>query len=222
MDGLRRTQLGWQTSAENRGPEAAPESPQATERRLIERAQKGDHEAFRALVERHQRRVFSVIAHLLRRPADVEDIAQQVFLKAYLALPRFDFRAAFSTWLYRIAVNECYDQMRRHRAQKAPGDSEVPLGDPAEWERLEAEPGQRSSEIARGAEARQLVEALLQRLAPEDRTLVALRELEGFSIEEIAAMTKLKANTVKVRLFRARRRLVEIHRRFFARRPGGK
>jgi len=221
MDGLRRNQLGWQTSAQNRGPEAAPESPQAIERRLIERAQKGDHEAFRALVERHQRRVFSVIAHLLRRPADVEDIAQQVFLKAYLALPRFDFRAAFSTWLYRIAVNECYDQMRRQRAQKAAGDSEVQLGDPGELERL-AGPAQRSSSIARAAEARQLVEALLQRLAPEDRLLVTLRELEGFSIEEIATMTKLKANTVKVRLFRARRRLVEIHRRFFERRPGGK
>ena len=217
MDGLRRNQLGWQPTA----PEAAGESPQASERRLIVRAQKGDHEAFRALVERHQRRVFSVVAHLLRRPADVEDIAQQVFLKAYLALPRFDFRAAFSTWLYRIAVNECYDQMRRQRAQKAAGDSEVQLGDPGELERL-AGPGQRSSGIARAAEARQLVEALLERLAPDDRTLVTLRELEGFSIEEIAKMTKLKANTVKVRLFRARRRLVEIHRRFFARRPGGK
>ena len=217
MDGLRRNQLGWQPTA----PGAAPESPQATERRLIERAQKGDHEAFRALVERHQRRVFSVVAHLLRRPADVEDIAQQVFLKAYLALPRFDFRAAFSTWLYRIAVNECYDQMRRQRAQKAAGDSEVQLGDPAELERM-AVPEPRGSGIARGAEARELVEALLERLAPEDRTLVVLRELEGFSIEEIAKMTKLKANTVKVRLFRARRRLVEIHRRFFARRPGGK
>ena len=118
-------------------------------------------------------------------------------------------------------MNECYDQMRRQRAQKAAGDSEVQLGDPSELERL-AGPGQRSSGIARAAEARQLVEALLQRLAPEDRTLVVLRELEGFSIEEIAKMTKLKGNTVKVRLFRARRRLVEIHRRFFARRPGGK
>jgi RNA polymerase sigma-70 factor (ECF subfamily) len=214
--------LGWQTSAQNRGPEAAPESPQATERRQIERAQKGDHEAFRALVERHQRRVFSVIAHVLRRPADVEDIAQQVFLKAYLALPRFDFRAAFSTWLYRIAVNECYDQMRRQRALKAAGDSEVTLEDSSQWERLEAEPGQRTSGIARGAEARELVEGLLRRLPPEDRLLVALRELEGFSIEEIAEMTKMKANTVKVRLFRARRRMVEIHRRFFAQRRGGK
>lgn len=217
MDGLRRNQLGWQPTA----PGAAPESSQATERRLIERAQKGDHEAFRALVERHQRRVFSVIAHLLRRPADVEDIAQQVFLKAYLALPRFDFRAAFSTWLYRIAVNECYDQMRRQRAQKAAGDSEVALGDPAELERL-AGPEPRGGGIARGAEARELVAALLERLAPEDRLLVTLRELEGFSIEEISKMTQLKANTVKVRLFRARRRLAEIHRRFFARRPGGK
>ena len=216
MEGSRPTRAEWDSSPKD-SREPAPE------RELIERAQKGDHEAFRVLVERHQRRVFSVIAHLLRRPAEVEDIAQQAFLKAYLALPRFDFRAAFSTWLYRIVVNECYDQMRRQRAQKAGGESEVSLGDPSDLERLQASPGGGGSDIARGAEARQLVEALLARLPAEDRVLVLLRELEGFSIEEIAAMTKLKGNTVKVRLFRARRRLVEIHRRFFSRRrPGGK
>ena len=130
MAGIRPTKAGWNSADKGVSEDAA-----ATERRLIERAQKGDHEAFRVLVERHQRRVFSVIAHLLRRPADVEDIAQQVFLKAYLALPRFDFRAAFSTWLYRIAVNECYDYLRRHRAQKAGGTIEVELDDPRSEER---------------------------------------------------------------------------------------
>ena len=81
------------------------EPAQAEERRLIERAREGDHQAFAALVERYQRRVFSLAGHLARRPEDVEDLAQQVFLKAYLALPRFDFRAGFGTWLYRIAIN---------------------------------------------------------------------------------------------------------------------
>ncbi len=186
----------------------------------MERAQKGDHEAFRALVERHQRRIFAVIAHLMRRPADVEDIAQQVFLKAYLALPRFDFRAAFSTWLYRIAVNESYDYLRRHRAQKAGGTVEVELDEPGDWDRLEVEASESGASIARRTEARELVDSLLSRLPEEDQVLVALRELEGFSIHEIAELTKMKENTVKVRLFRARRRLLEIHRRFFSRRRG--
>ncbi|MCI0404307.1 MAG: sigma-70 family RNA polymerase sigma factor, partial [Acidobacteria bacterium] len=102
------------------------------------------------------------------------------------------------------------------------GAVEVELDEPGDWDRLEVEAGESGASIARRTEARELVNALLSRLPEEDQVLVALRELEGFSIEEIAAMTKLKANTVKVRLFRARRRLVEIHRRFFARRPGGK
>ena len=191
-----------------------------SERRLIERAQKGDHEAFRVLVEQHQRRVFAVIAHLMRRPADVEDIAQQVFLKAYLALPRFDFRAAFSTWLYRNAVNECYDFLRRHRSQKAGGATEVELAEPGDWDRLEVEASESGGRIVRRAEARELVDSLLGRLPEEDQGLVALRELEGFSIQEISQLTKMKENTVKVRLFRARQRLVEIHRRFYSRRRG--
>ncbi|MBI2955917.1 MAG: sigma-70 family RNA polymerase sigma factor [Acidobacteria bacterium] len=195
---------------------AGPQEARAEERRLIERAQRGDHEAFRALVERHQRRVFSLIANVVRRPADVEDIAQQVFLKVYLALPRFDFRAAFSTWLYRIAVNECYDDLRRRRAQKAPGEAEVPVAEPAEWERLLSGGGAGEPDPGRRAEARQLVERLFARLPAEDRLLLSLKELEGFSIEEIAALRGLKENTVKVRLFRARRRLVEIERRFLS------
>jgi len=213
MAGTRPTKAGW-----NSAEPSVSEGAAATERRLIERAQKGDHEAFRALVERHQRRVFGVIAHLMRRPADVEDIAQQVFLKAYLALPRFDFRAAFSTWLYRIAVNESYDYLRRHRSQKAGGTTEVELDDPGDWDRLEVEAGESGASIARRTEARELVTSLLSRLPEEDQVLISLRELEGFSIHEIAELTQMKENTVKVRLFRARRRLLEIHRRFFSRR----
>lgn len=214
MAGTRPTKSGWHPADKGVSQDAEPGS----ERRLVERAQKGDHEAFRALVERHQRRIFAVIAHLMRRPADVEDIAQQVFLKAYLALPRFDFRAAFSTWLYRIAVNECYDYLRRHRSQKAGGAAEIELDEPGDWDRLEVEAGESGASIARRTEARQLVDSLLSRLSEEDQVLVALRELEGFSIHEIAELTKMKENTVKVRLFRARRRLQEIHRRFFSRR----
>ncbi len=161
----------------------------------------------------HQRRVFSVIANLLRRPGEVEDLAQQVFLKVYLALPRFDFRAAFSTWLYRITVNECLDHLRRQRALKAPARREVQFEDPADLEQALASATESSADPERRASLRDLVERLFARLPGEDRMLLTLREVEGFSVEEIAATLKLNENTVKVRLFRARQRLLEAYRR---------
>ena len=85
----------------------------ADDRELVRRAQREDKEAFEELVRRHQHRVFAVAGGILRRREDVEDIAQQVFVKAYFSLKRFDQRAAFSTWLYKITVNECWDMLRK-------------------------------------------------------------------------------------------------------------
>src|SRR5437667_5131601 len=87
------------------------------ERQLVRRAQKGDKVAFETLVQRHQHRVFAVARGILKRQEDVEDIAQQVFVKAYFSLKRFDQRAAFSTWLYKITVNECWDLLRKRKAR---------------------------------------------------------------------------------------------------------
>jgi len=187
------------------------------EHKLIRRAQGGEHEAFETLLRRHQRRVLSLIAHLVRQPADVEDIAQQVFFKVYLALPRFDFRSAFSTWLYRIAVNECYDHLRRQRARKSPTQVEVGVEDLAKLAQLSEAATQPSfPDIARQTELRQIVDKLFRRLPPEDRLMLALKELEGFSVEELSTLMGLKKNTVKVRLFRARRRMLETYRRLLA------
>ena len=85
----------------------------ADDRELVRRAQAEDKEAFEELIRRHQNRVFAVAGGILRRREDVEDIAQQVFVKAYFSLKRFDQRAAFSTWLYKITVNECWDMLRQ-------------------------------------------------------------------------------------------------------------
>jgi len=210
--------FGIEAQGRDRTPSAAESRDQARRESqlLVERAQKGDHEAFAQLMRLHQRRVFSLIANLIRRPAEVEDIAQEVFLKVYRSLGRFDFRAAFSTWLYRIAVNECYDHLRRQRAQKSGAGKEVQLGEPGDLEGLAA-PG-RSPDVARQAELRQLVEQLFGRLPAHDRLLLGLRELEGLSVEEIAGVMNSKENTVKVQLFRARKRLLELHRRSLARR----
>src|ERR1700688_4668341 len=87
------------------------------DRELVRRAQRLDKEAFEELVRRHQHRVFAVAAGILRQREDVEDIAQQVFVKAYFSLKRFDQRAAFSTWLYKITVNECWDLLRKKKVR---------------------------------------------------------------------------------------------------------
>src|ERR1700741_7046 len=97
---------------------AAAKAPGALDdRELVRRAQAGDKEAFEELVRRHQQRVFAVASGILRRREDVEDIAQQVFVKAYFSLKRFDQRAAFSTWLYKITVNECWDLLRKKKVR---------------------------------------------------------------------------------------------------------
>lgn len=184
------------------------------ERLLIERAREGDHAAFATLVEHYRRRVFSLVSHLARRPEDVEDLAQQVFLKVYQALPRFDFRASFGTWLYRIIVNECYDYLRRKRTLKAAEQSEVQVGEWMEWERLAG--ASTPAYAQRRAEARDLLERLFRRLPEQDRMMLLLREVEGFSHAEIARVFKMSENVIKVRLFRARQRLVEAHRRLQA------
>src|SRR5579863_5545252 len=95
------------------------------DRELVGRAQKDDKAAFEELVKRHQSRVFAVAGGILRNREDVEDIAQQVFLKAYFSLKRFDQRAAFSTWLYKITVNECWDLLRKRKVRPLVFEAEL-------------------------------------------------------------------------------------------------
>ena len=187
------------TGAKSPGP--------AGDRELVRRAQAEDKEAFEELVRRHQHRIFAVAGGILRRREDVEDIAQQVFVKAYFSLKRFDQRAAFSTWLYKITVNECWDLLRKKKVRPLVYESDLSeeqarqMG--ASDQRITREP-----DISDKLQARQRVSRLLEGLDERDRTMLILKEVEGFAVEEIAEILDLNANTVKVRLFRARRRIV--------------
>src|SRR5712692_3565510 len=178
------------------------------DRELVRRAQGEDQEAFEELVRRHQHRVFAVAGGILRRREDVEDIAQQVFVKAYFSLKRFDQRAAFSTWLYKITVNECWDLLRKKKVRPLLYESDL-NEEQARQVVTSEEKGIRGLDISDRLEARQRVERLLGGLEERDRLMLVLKEVEGFSIEEIAEVLELNANTVKVRLFRARRRIVK-------------
>jgi RNA polymerase sigma-70 factor, ECF subfamily len=177
------------------------------DRELVRRGQAGDKEAFEELVRRHQHRVFAVAGGILRRREDVEDIAQQVFVKAYFSLKRFDQRAAFSTWLYKITVNECWDLLRKKKVRPLLYESDLSEEQAQVFsatDRLESG----AQDISDKLVAQQRVERLLQGLDERDRMMLILKEVEGFAIEEIAEILDLNANTVKVRLFRARRRIV--------------
>jgi RNA polymerase sigma-70 factor, ECF subfamily len=190
-----------------------PAAPAAVdERQLVRLAQKGDKEAFEALVQRHQYRVFAVARGILKRQEDVEDVAQQVFVKAYFSLKKFDQRAAFSTWLYKITVNECWDLLRKRKARPLVYESDFS----EEQTRLYAA---NEYESIKGPDTsdrmamRESLEAMLGQLEKRDRAMLVMKEVEGFSVEEIAESMGLNSNTVKVRLFRARRRIMEYCRR---------
>jgi RNA polymerase sigma-70 factor (ECF subfamily) len=179
----------------------------ADDRELVRRAQQEDQEAFEELVRRHQHRVFAVAGGILRRREDVEDIAQQVFVKAYFSLKRFDQRAAFSTWLYKITVNECWDLLRKKKVRPLVYESDLSEEQARQVLAAEEKNGG-GPDISDRLEARQRVENLLNGLDERDRLMLILKEVEGFAVEEIAEVLDLNANTVKVRLFRARRRIV--------------
>ncbi len=189
------------------------------ERELVRRAQSGDTAAYEALVKRNQSRVFAIVSGILRRREDIDDVAQQVFLKAYLSLKRFDLRSAFSTWLYKIAVNECCDYLRKKKVRRLTYEADL---SEEQVRRLESlEPGAIgvgqvaavASDAAKQAEQRQAVDWLLGKLEDDERMMLVLKEVEGYSVEEIAGMLEMNVNTVKVRMFRARGRLMEAFRK---------
>jgi RNA polymerase sigma-70 factor (ECF subfamily) len=199
--------LGLSASPAGAKPPSAKAPGAVDDRELVRRAQGEDQEAFEELLRRHQHRVFAVAGGILRRREDVEDIAQQVFVKAYFSLKRFDQRAAFSTWLYKITVNECWDMLRKKKVRPLVYESDL---SEEQAKQVIAAEGKNSSgpDISERLEARERVERLMEGLDERDRLMLILKEVEGFAVEEIAQVLDLNANTVKVRLFRARRRIV--------------
>jgi RNA polymerase sigma-70 factor (ECF subfamily) len=194
---------------------AAAPAKDSAESDLIRRAQQGEVSAYEELVRTHQRRVMSIVGGILRWREDVEDIAQQVFLKVYLSIGRFDGRSSFSTWLYKITLNETYDHLRKKKARKLVYESD--LSEEQERHLHETSgstrPGSSSPMALERIESRQMVNRLLMELGAEDRMMLVLKEVEGFSVQEISELTSQNTNTVKVRMFRARRRLAELYRK---------
>jgi RNA polymerase sigma-70 factor (ECF subfamily) len=175
----------------------------------------GDQIAFQEVVERYQSRIFRVIYGILRNRADADEIAQEVFAKVYFSMRTFDCRCTLFTWIYRVAVNECYAYLRKRRVKLV---LECDLA--AEGRAIELDStadGQPTAD--RALVERDFINQLLARMPSKDRVLLLWKEADGFSISQLAAMTGLNVNTVKGRLFRARQRLIEVAKHLSRRRP---
>lgn len=175
---------------------------------LIRRVQARDEIAFRELVERYQSKVFSIIYGILRNRNDAEDISQQVFAKVYFSVRNFDFRSSLLTWIYKITVNECYDYLRKKRVRKLVYESDFTNDDTSH-----ANASGRAVDSAVPVEIqlaqRDLILKLLNKVSAEERSLILMKEVEGHSVEELAEMTGLNENTIKVKLFRTRQKLLK-------------
>jgi len=178
-----------------------------TEAELISEARKGDPASFEPLVRKYQGRVFAAARRYARRESEVEDIVQEVFIKAFQKLDGFRGEAPFEHWLMRLAVRTCYDFLRSHQRNRETAFTEL-TGPESDWlDRFAAEPD-KAREDAEAA--RTLVDKVLSRLSSPARLVITLLEIEEKSVKEIAAITGWSAPLVKVRAFRARAEMRKI------------
>ena len=178
--------------------ETLPGGDRAVETALVGRAAAGDREAFRELVDRHRDRAYGLALRIVRSAHDAEDVAQEAFVRAWLALPRFRGDAGFGTWLHRIVARRAFDrleEMKRRRGREAPVEAA---------EALAAPPGG-----GEGAGRARRMERLVAALPPAQRAAVTLFYYEDRSVDQVAAALGIPVNTVKTHLSRARAALRE-------------
>lgn len=179
------------------------------DRQLVARAQRGDKQAFELLVEKYQRKLARLLSRFIRDPAEVEDVTQEAFIKAYRALPAFRGDSAFYTWLYRIGINTAKNYLMA-MGRRAPTSTEVEAEEAEGFEEGEQlrdintpESMLLSNEIAK------TVNATIEQLPEELRTAIQMREIEGMSYEDIAKAMDCPIGTVRSRIFRAREAIAE-------------
>jgi RNA polymerase sigma-70 factor (ECF subfamily) len=174
---------------------------------LILKAKQGDDQAFNQVVQAYRRRILGTIARLIGRPEDVEDVGQEVFVRLYYSLDQLREPDVFEPWLYRLTVNAAYDYLRRQRRRP-----EARMSDLSEEQVVmaDADAGTLAQrEEVRQGKVRDFVNSLLGAVSEEDRVLLTLKEVEGLSLKQLENVYKVNENALKVRLFRARQRVLK-------------
>jgi RNA polymerase sigma-70 factor (ECF subfamily) len=184
---------------------------------LIERARAGDDTAFNQIVQTYRKRILGTISRLIGRPEDVEDVGQEVFVRLYYSLDQLRSAEVFEPWLYRLTVNAAYDYLRKQRRR-----SESRMADLSEQQVIMADANAGSKDNAErqhNAGIRDFVTALLKEVSEEDRILLTLKEVEGLSLKELEGIYKVNENALKVRLYRARQRVLKAYEESKAKLP---
>lgn len=174
---------------------------------VIKRAQGGESSAFNELVLAYRKRILGTIARLIGRPDDVEDVGQEVFLRLYFSLDQLRSPEVFEPWLYRLTVNAAYDYLRKQRRRQESrmadlSEQQVVVADAAAGSKVDQEERRRR-------QIRETVVELLGSVSEEDRILLTLKEVEGLSLKELESIYNVNENALKVRLFRARQRVLK-------------
>lgn len=174
---------------------------------LIEKAQRGDASAFNQIVSAYRRRILGTISRLIGRPEDVEDVAQEVFIRLYFSLEQLRTAEVFEPWLYRLTVNASYDYLRKSRRRLESrmadlSEQQVMMADAVAGSRLQSDESERRR-------VKDTVKGLLDSVSEEDRILLTLKEVEGLSLKELEKIYRVNENALKVRLFRARQRVLK-------------
>jgi RNA polymerase sigma-70 factor, ECF subfamily len=177
---------------------------------LIERARTGDAAAFNQIVLVYRKRILGTISRLIGRPEDVEDVGQEVFVRLYYSLDQLRTADVFEPWLYRLTVNASYDYLRRAKRR-----SESRMADLSEQQVMKADSlagGRQQDEERQKGQTREFVSALFEHVSEEDRLLLTLKEVEGLTLKELEGIYKVSENALKVRLFRARQRVLKAYK----------
>lgn len=178
-------------------------SNESTDKELVKRVQKGDKGAFDLLVLKYEHKIVNLVMRYVRDPEQALDIAQEAFIKAYRALPRFRGDSAFYTWLYRIAVNTAKNYLAAQR--RRPTDIELDLQDPEQYGlHAKLKETDTPEAVALSQELQDTLEHAIEALPDDLRTAIILRELDGMSYEEIAQTMDCPVGTMRSRIFRAR------------------
>ena len=174
------------------------------DQQLVERVQRGDKRAFDLLVTKYQRKIFRLLSRLIRDQAEVEDVAQEAFIKAYRALPNFRGDSAFYTWLYRIAINTAKNHLVS-QGRRAPTTTEADIEEAETFDDGEHLRDLNTPDsMLLSKQVGEAVNRAIDQLPEDLRTAIVLREIEGLSYEEIAAAMDCPVGTVRSRIFRAR------------------